>query len=70
MKAVKATFSEDKDRVEKFEKGAQAFAKKIIANFKDYEFVSSPRNFFLWLRFSISYSSLASLQTPMAWLRC
>jgi hypothetical protein len=36
MKAVKAKLAED--RVEDFEKGAQAFAKKIIANFKDYEF--------------------------------
>ncbi|KAI6119302.1 translationally controlled tumor-associated [Pisolithus croceorrhizus] len=32
MKAVK---------VEAFEKGASAYAKKIIANFKDFEFVSS-----------------------------
>ncbi|KAH9999866.1 translationally controlled tumor protein [Russula vinacea] len=36
MKAVKEKLSED--RVTDFEKGAQAFAKKIIANFKDYEF--------------------------------
>ena len=28
------------DRVEAFEKGAAAYAKKIVANFKDYEFVS------------------------------
>ena len=26
------------ERVEAFEKGAQAFAKKIVANFKDFEF--------------------------------
>jgi hypothetical protein len=70
MKAVKATFSEDEDRVAKFEKAAQIFAKKIIAKLGDYEFVSSPRTIFLWLRFSTSYSTLASLQTPMAWLRC
>ena len=39
MKAVKAHLQETKpDRVEAFEKGAQAFAKKIVANFKDYEF--------------------------------
>ncbi|KAJ7368350.1 translationally controlled tumor-associated [Mycena albidolilacea] len=36
MKAVKAELPPD--RVETFEKGAQAFAKKIVANFKDYEF--------------------------------
>ncbi|KAF8261388.1 translationally controlled tumor protein [Lactarius quietus] len=36
MKAVKAKLHED--AVETFEKDAQAYAKKIIANFKDYEF--------------------------------
>ena len=41
MKTVKAQLKESNpDRVEAFEKGAAAFAKKIIANFKDYEFVS------------------------------
>ena len=41
MKAVKAKLQEtNPDRVEVFEKGAQAYAKKIVANFKDYEFVS------------------------------
>lgn len=39
MKAVKAHLQENSpERVEAFEKGAQAFAKKIIGNFKDYEF--------------------------------
>ncbi|KAI0774267.1 translationally controlled tumor-associated [Fomes fomentarius] len=39
MKAVKQHLQENKpDRVDAFEKGAQAFAKKIIGNFKDYEF--------------------------------
>jgi len=39
MKAVKAKLEEVKpDRVEAFEKGAQVYAKKIVANFKDYEF--------------------------------
>lgn len=39
MKAVKGKLEKSKpDRVEAFEKGASAFAKKIIANFKDYEF--------------------------------
>jgi hypothetical protein len=37
MKAVKEKLPED--RVTTFEKGAQTYAKKIIANLKDYEFV-------------------------------
>ena len=37
MKAVKAKLSPD--RVGAFEKGAQDYAKKIVANFKDFEFV-------------------------------
>lgn len=44
MKTVKEKLSED--RVTDFEKGAQAFAKKIIANFKDYEFVGLCEPFF------------------------
>ncbi|KAI0284229.1 translationally controlled tumor-associated [Russula aff. rugulosa BPL654] len=36
MKAIKDKLPED--RVATFEKGAQAYAKKIVANFKDYEF--------------------------------
>jgi hypothetical protein len=44
MKAVKAGLAEtNPDRVETFEKGAQAYAKKIVANFKDFEFVSGYR---------------------------
>jgi hypothetical protein len=42
MKAVKAKLTEQgksADEIAEFEKGAQAFAKKIIANFKDYEFL-------------------------------
>lgn len=39
MKAVKAKLQEENpERVEAFEKGAAGFAKKIVANFKDYEF--------------------------------
>ncbi|KAK8866038.1 hypothetical protein IAR55_001189 [Kwoniella newhampshirensis] len=39
MKAVKAHLEKtNPDRVAAFEKGAQAFAKKIVGNFKDYEF--------------------------------
>jgi hypothetical protein len=41
MKAVKTKLAESNpDRVEGFEKGAAAYAKKIVANFKDFEFVS------------------------------
>ncbi|KIM67949.1 hypothetical protein SCLCIDRAFT_20908 [Scleroderma citrinum Foug A] len=39
MKAVKTKLQETKpDQVEAFEKGAAAYAKKIVANFKDFEF--------------------------------
>ncbi len=39
MKTVKAHLQEtNPERVPKFEKGAQDFAKKIVANFKDFEF--------------------------------
>jgi hypothetical protein len=42
MKVVKAKLQESKpDRVSTFEKNAQVFAKKIVGNFKDYEFVSA-----------------------------
>lgn len=41
MKAVKSYLAEKHpDQVEAFEKGAQGYAKKIVANFKDFEFVS------------------------------
>ena len=42
MKAVKAKLQEkgaSEEEVQAFEKGAQAFAKKIVSNFKDYEFL-------------------------------
>jgi len=39
MKKVKAHLEKTQpDRVETFEKGAQTLAKKVVANFKDYEF--------------------------------
>lgn len=39
MKAVKAELGQtNPGRVEAFEKGASAYAKKIVANFKDFEF--------------------------------
>jgi len=42
MKAVKAKLQENgakEDEVKAFESGASAFAKKIVTNFKDYEFL-------------------------------
>jgi hypothetical protein len=42
MKAVKAKLTEkgaSAEEIAAFEKGAQAFAKKIVGNFKDYEFL-------------------------------
>jgi hypothetical protein len=40
MKAVKAKLAEtNPERVEAFEKGAQNYAKKLVASFKDFEFV-------------------------------
>ena len=40
MKTVKAKLAEtNPERIEAFEKGAAAYAKKIVANFKDFEFV-------------------------------
>jgi hypothetical protein len=48
MKAVKGELANSKpERVEAFEKGAQAYAKKIVANFKDFEFV----RLFFWCPF-------------------
>jgi hypothetical protein len=44
MKAIKGKVAED--RVDAFEKGAAAYAKKIVANFKDYEFVGFSGPFF------------------------
>jgi hypothetical protein len=42
MKEVKAKLQESNpDRVAAFEAGASKFAKKVIGNFKDYEFVSN-----------------------------
>jgi len=39
MKSVKAHLKENNpDRLDAFEKGASAYAKKIVANFKDFEF--------------------------------
>lgn len=41
MKAIKTKLGEtNPDRVAVFEKAAGDYAKKIVANFKDYEFVS------------------------------
>ena len=41
MKAVKTELQQSNpERCVAFEKGAAAYAKKIVANFKDFEFVS------------------------------
>jgi hypothetical protein len=54
MKAVKAALeTSNPDRVAAFEAGAQAFAKKVVANMKNYEFVSSSSKVF---RFSMMKS--------------
>lgn len=54
MKAVKGKLAED--RVAEFEKGAQTFAKKIVANFKDYEFVGlSQPPLFHWIQHELQY---------------
>ena len=47
LKAVKAKL--EPTRVEAFEKGAAAHVKKIVANFKDFEFVRI---------FSVTYDEL------------
>lgn len=48
MKAIKEKLPAD--RVTDFEKGAQAYAKKIVASFKDYEFVGlSQPSFSSWI---------------------
>jgi hypothetical protein len=42
MKTVKDKLKEkgaDEEEIKTFEKGAQGFAKKIVGNFKDYEFL-------------------------------
>lgn len=41
MKAVKekmTTMGKSEEEIKEFEKGAQAYAKKIVAGFKDYDF--------------------------------
>ena len=44
MKKVKAHLAEtDPNRVGAFEKAAQSYAKKIIANFKDWEFYTGDK---------------------------
>jgi hypothetical protein len=48
MKTTKEKLPED--RVADFEKGAQAYAKKIVAGFKDYDFVGlSLLSFSRWI---------------------
>jgi hypothetical protein len=59
MKAVKAELEKNQgDRVAEFEKGAQTFAKKVVANFKDYEFVcfSYPSFFAVGSQHTLQYT--------------
>lgn len=47
MKDIKEhlkSINADEAEIATFEKGAQAYAKKVVANFKDYEFVSHSAN--------------------------
>jgi hypothetical protein len=53
MKAVESHLEkENPERVDGFKKGAQLYAKKIITNFKDFDFVRNMK-----LRFSGSAES-------------
>jgi len=58
MKTIKEELGKtNQERVTDFEKGAQAFAKKIVTNFKDYEFVgfSQPFFFYRWIQHKLQY---------------
>ena len=50
MKALKAQLAEEKHAA--FQAGAAAHAKKVLANFKDYEFVSPTSRLFFSLLLS------------------
>jgi len=66
MKAVKAHLqSTNPDRVPVFEKKAAEFAKKVVGNFKDYEFYTGES----MVRLSQSDRTDAR-RTPTAWSRC
>jgi len=67
MKAVKEKLPED--RVADFEKGAQTYAKKIIANFQDYEFVGLSQPSFPAGPNTIC-STLARTWIPKVWSHC
>lgn len=58
MKSVKEKLPED--RVAAFEKNAQAFAKKLVGGFKDYEFVGHSQLFFSITGSNVSRSSSAN----------
>jgi hypothetical protein len=62
MKQVKAGLKEkgaSDDEIKQFETGAQAFAKKIVSNFKDYEFLigesMNPDGMSVYSSSSVSY---------------
>jgi hypothetical protein len=63
MKAVKTKLAEtNPDRVAAFEKGAQAFAKKVVSNFSDYEFYTGesmdPEGMVALLNYRVRFSSV------------
>ena len=80
MKKVKEAMKEkgaSDEAVKEFETGASGFAKKIVGNFKDYEFLIGesmdpdgmyvdifpfPKSFFEWSRLT-TYTGLSSLTT-------
>jgi len=66
MKAVKAKLQEkNPDRVAAFETGAAAFAKKIVAGFKDYEFYTgegmNPEGMVALLNYRVSQNCMPIL---------
>lgn len=64
MKATKEKLHED--RVPAFEEGAKAYAKKLVANFKDYEFVGLSQSSFS-AGSNMCCSTLASPWIPKVW---
>ena len=67
MKTVKGKLPAE--RVEAFEKGAEAFTKKVAANFANYDFVR-PRYASGCDMSDRPSSTLASRRMSTAWLRC
>ena len=66
MKTVKEELQKtNPERVDAFEKGAQAYAKKIVANFKDFEFYTgesmNPDGMVALLNYRVRYNFTPSL---------